>query len=72
MNLELRMYFVTILIEMSSIKCNNHKVNSLQRCVIAMNYIILHRVVQRLPQHNLKISHHRHIQKLRQRKKWFI
>jgi hypothetical protein len=37
------------------------KLNSLQRCDIAQNYRILHRVVQRLSQHNLKISHHRHI-----------
>jgi hypothetical protein len=37
------------------------KLNSLQRCDIAQNYKILHRVVQRLSQHNLKISHHRHI-----------
>jgi hypothetical protein len=37
------------------------KLNSLQRYDIAQNYRILHRVVQRLSQHNLKISHHRHI-----------
>jgi hypothetical protein len=37
------------------------KLNSLKRYDIAQNYIILHRVVQRLSQHNLKISHHRHI-----------
>jgi hypothetical protein len=37
------------------------KLNSLQRYNIAQNYRILHRVVQRLSQHNLKISHHRHI-----------
>jgi hypothetical protein len=35
--------------------------NSLQRYGIAQNYRILHRMVQRLSQHNLKISHHRHI-----------
>jgi hypothetical protein len=37
------------------------KLNSLQRYDIAQNYRILNRVVQRLSQHNLKISHHRHI-----------
>jgi hypothetical protein len=37
------------------------KLISLQRYDIAQNYIILHRVVQRLSQHNLKISHHHHI-----------
>jgi hypothetical protein len=37
------------------------KLNSLQRYDIAQNCRILHRVVQRLSQHNLKISHHRHI-----------
>jgi hypothetical protein len=37
------------------------RLNSLQRYDIAQNYTILHRVVQRLSQHNLKISHHRHI-----------
>jgi hypothetical protein len=37
------------------------KLNSLQRYGIAQNYRILHRVVQRLSQYNLKISHHRHI-----------
>jgi hypothetical protein len=37
------------------------KLNSLQRYDITQNYRILHRVVQRLSQHNLKISHHRHI-----------
>jgi hypothetical protein len=37
------------------------KLNSLQRYDIAQNYRILHRVVQRLSQHNHKISHFRHI-----------
>jgi hypothetical protein len=37
------------------------KLNSLQTYDIAQNYRILHRVVQRLSQHYLKISHHRHI-----------
>jgi hypothetical protein len=44
------------------------KLNSLQRSDIAQNYRILHSVVQRLSQHNLKISQHRHIYKLRQTK----
>jgi hypothetical protein len=37
------------------------KLNNLQRYNIAQNYRILHTVVQHLSQHNLKISHHRHI-----------
>jgi hypothetical protein len=37
------------------------QLNSLQRYDTAQNYRILHSVVQRLSQHNLKISHHRHI-----------
>jgi hypothetical protein len=37
------------------------EVNSLQRYDIAQNYRILHRVVQRLSQNNLKISHYRDI-----------
>jgi hypothetical protein len=37
------------------------KLNSLQRYDIAQNYRILHRVVQRLSQHNLKILHYRHV-----------
>jgi hypothetical protein len=37
------------------------RLNSLQRYDIKQNYRILHRMVQRLSQHNLKISHHRHI-----------
>jgi hypothetical protein len=37
------------------------KLNSLQTYDIAQNYRILHTVVQRLSQHNLNISHHRHV-----------
>jgi hypothetical protein len=37
------------------------KLNSLQRYDTAQNYRILHRVVQRLSEHNLRISHHCHI-----------
>jgi hypothetical protein len=44
------------------------KLNSLQRYDITQNYRILHRVVQRVSQHNLKIPHHHHIYKLRQTK----
>jgi hypothetical protein len=38
----------------------SRKFNSLQR-YDAQNYRILHRVVKRLSQHNIKISHYRHI-----------
>jgi hypothetical protein len=44
------------------------KLNSLQRYDIAQNYRILHRVGQRLSQHNLKILHHCHMKKLCQTK----
>jgi hypothetical protein len=44
------------------------KLNSLQRYDIEQNYIILHRMVQRLSEHNLKISNNRHIYKLRKTK----
>jgi amino acid permease len=37
------------------------KLNRLRRCGMAQNYIILHKVVQRLFQRNFKISHRRHI-----------
>jgi hypothetical protein len=37
------------------------KLNCLKRYDISQNYRILHRVVQRLSQHNVKVSHHRHI-----------
>jgi hypothetical protein len=37
------------------------EVKSLQSYDIAQNYRILHTVVQRLSQHNLKIAHHHHI-----------
>jgi hypothetical protein len=36
-------------------KINNNKLNSLQKYASAQNYRILHRVVQRLSQHNLNI-----------------
>jgi hypothetical protein len=47
---------------------NNNKIYSLQTYDTEQNYRILHKVVQRLSQHNLKMSNHRHIEKLRQRK----
>jgi hypothetical protein len=52
----------------SYVKFNNNQINSLYEYHIAQNYIILHKVILRLSQHNLKKSNHRHIQKLRQRK----
>jgi hypothetical protein len=53
--------------ENNCIKFNNKKINSLQIYDTAQNYIILHKVVQRLAQHNLKIFKYRHIQKDGQR-----
>jgi hypothetical protein len=54
-------------IESNCIKFNNSEINSLQRYGIANSWWIIRRVVQRLSQHNLKISNHRHIQKVRQK-----
>jgi hypothetical protein len=42
----------------------NNKLKTLQRYDTAKNYIILHRVIQRLSQHNLEISHHCNIKNL--------
>jgi hypothetical protein len=53
MKLGLQNYAVTIPIERSCIKFN--KLNSLQTYGIARNYRILHRVLKRLSQHNLKL-----------------
>jgi hypothetical protein len=64
MNPGLRNYAAIMLIENSCIKFNNNETSSLQRYEIARNYRNLHKVVQTLSQHNLKISNHRHIQKL--------
>jgi hypothetical protein len=50
--------FITIFLYFIHLR---RKLNSLQRYDIAQNYRILHRVVQRLSQHNLKISQHHHI-----------
>jgi hypothetical protein len=66
MKLELQNYAV-ISIENSCAKFNNNKINSLQMYDIAQNYRIRHKVVQRLFEGNLKISNHRHIQKLPQK-----
>jgi aspartate/glutamate racemase len=65
MKLWFRNYTVIIPTENKIYHINN-KVNSLQTFDIAQNYRILHKVVQRLSQHNLSISNHHHIQKLRQ------
>jgi hypothetical protein len=66
----LRNYVVIIIpTENSCIKFNNN-INNLQRYGIAQNYRILHKVVQRLSQHNLRISNQRHIHKLAKDKKW--
>jgi hypothetical protein len=46
----------------------NNKLHSLQRYDTAQNYRILHRVVQHLCQHYLKILHNCHIQMLQQMK----
>jgi hypothetical protein len=63
----LRNYVVIIMpTENSCIKFNNN-INNLQRHGNAQNYRILDKVVQRLSQHNLIISNHRHIHKLRKR-----
>jgi tRNA C32,U32 (ribose-2'-O)-methylase TrmJ len=67
MKLELQNYAVFIPTDNSYIKFNNSKISSLQTYDTAQNYRILHKAVQRFSQHNLKMSNHRHIQKLRQR-----
>jgi hypothetical protein len=57
-NWKLWNYVIIMLIAKCSIKFNNIYLNSLQRNdrPIAHNYRILHRVVQILSQHNLKMS----------------
>jgi hypothetical protein len=64
----LHSYAVIVPTENSYIRFNNNKINSLQTYDIAQTYRILREVVQGFPQLNIKISNHRHIQKLRQRK----
>jgi hypothetical protein len=56
--------YAVIPINNSYIKFNNNKINSLLTYDIAQNDRILHKVVQLLSQHNLKMSNHSHIQKL--------
>jgi hypothetical protein len=51
----LQNYAIIIPIENISIRSSNKELNSLQGHDIAQNYRILHRVVQRLFKHNLKI-----------------
>jgi hypothetical protein len=64
MELGLKNFAVILPIEKSRIRFNKNKLNRF----IAENCTIPHGVVQRLFQQNVKISHHRHIQKLCQRK----
>jgi len=68
MKLGLWKHAVIMPMESSCVKFNNNKLHSLRRYNIAQSYIILHSVVQRLSEHNLKISLHNHIQELTQRK----
>jgi hypothetical protein len=67
----LQNYGVIIPTENSFIKFNKNKINSLQIYDTTQNYRILHKLVQHLSQHNLKILNHGHIQNLHQRKQWF-
>jgi hypothetical protein len=67
MKLGLQNYVVIIPIK-KFIKFNNKKINGLQIYDITHKNRILHKVVQRLSQHNLKILKYCHIQKLCQRK----
>jgi hypothetical protein len=66
MKLGLQNYGVIILNDNSYIIFNNNN-KQLQTYYTAQNYRILHKAVQCLSQHNLKMSKHRHIQNLRQR-----
>jgi hypothetical protein len=66
MCLERQNYAIIIPNENSCIKFDSNKIDSLQRYDTTQNFRILHRVVQRLSHHKLKILYHRHIQKLRQ------
>jgi hypothetical protein len=68
MKLELQNYAVIIPSDNRCIKCNNNKINSLQIYDITQSYKILHKAVQRLSRHNLKMSNNDHIQNIRQRK----
>jgi hypothetical protein len=68
MKLGLQNYAVGIPTDNTCIRFNNNKTNSLQTRDSAQNYRIIHTAVQCLSQHNLKMSNHRHIQNLSQRK----
>jgi hypothetical protein len=68
MKLEFQDYTVIMPTEKKCIKSNNNKLNILQIYDSVQYYIILHAAVQRLSQHNLKILHHWHFQKLRNTK----
>jgi hypothetical protein len=63
MKLGLQNYAVITLTKNSCIRFNNNKINTLQTYGAAQNYRILHKVIQRLSQHELKNSNHRHIRK---------
>jgi hypothetical protein len=66
MKLGLHNYAVIIPIYSIYIKFNNNKTNGLQTYYnSAKNYINRHKSIQRLSQHNLKMSNHLHIQNLR-------
>jgi hypothetical protein len=67
MEFELKIYAIIIPTKNDFIIYNNN-IGILQMYVIAQNERILHNVVQRLSEHNSKISIHRHIQVLRQGK----
>jgi hypothetical protein len=68
MKLGLQNYAIIIPTDNSYSKFNNNMINSLQIYDIAQNYRILHKVVQRLSQHNPKMSKDRHIKKPHRRK----
>jgi RNA-splicing ligase RtcB len=55
MKLKLQNYVVIMAIEKSYIKFNNNKMKCLQSYDTAQTQKIVHKVVQRLSEHNLKI-----------------
>jgi hypothetical protein len=68
MKLGLQNYPITIPTDNSYIIFNSDKINNLQTYHIAQNCRTLHKEVQRLSQHNLKMLNHCHNQNPRQRK----
>jgi riboflavin transporter FmnP len=71
MNHEMKLVFQNVFIipiYNSCIKFNINKINSVQTYNTVQHFRILPKAVQRLSQHNLKVSNHHHIQNLRQRK----